>query len=245
MLERHTDAKRINEIVNHPSILPWVRGNHDKLDLTNVAKNPKNVCLVGEHGCVLFIKHQPGVYEFHTSVLPEGRGQWMIEKSKQCFRWMFTRTDAFELMTQCPDGNIAAKAGARAVGCSMMFRTRPIWPTDKGLVSVDVWSIILQDWIKQTPELAETGELFHNELQEKYIALGKTDPIHEEDVVHNQYAGVTCEMMEHGQVNKAVSVYNRFAALSGYKSISVEWEPIIDIFEAKLRIKGDDFDVVG
>jgi len=244
VLEHHTDAKRINEIVNHPSILPWVKGNNTTLDLTALAQNPRHVCLVGEHGCVIFVKHQPGVFEYHTSVLPEGRGAWMLAGAKYAFRWMFTHSDAFELMTMCPDGNIAAKAGARAVGCSQVFRTRPIWPADKGLVPVDVWSIILQNWIKQTPELAETGKLFHDKLQQKYTALGKTDPIHEEDAVHNQYAGCAYEMMQHGQINKAICTYNRFAALAGYKLISAAWEPVIDIFEAKLRIKGDDFEVI-
>src|ERR1700728_4510326 len=120
MLVRHFTAERINEIVNHPTIYPSICGfNTRALDLTPTTSNNNHVCLVGEHGCVFFIKHQPGIYEFHTSVLPEGRGEWMIEGSRFAFNYMFTKTDAFELLTKCAYGNVAAKAGAKIVGCSL------------------------------------------------------------------------------------------------------------------------------
>lgn len=246
MLERYTTAERINEIINHPEIYPWIKGgNSGPLDLTFFAANPNNVCLVGKYGCVLFQKLQAGVYEFHTCVLPEGRGGWMLEQWKDVSRWMFTKTDAFELMTKCPDGNLASKAGAKSVGCSLVFRTSPIWPTDSGLVPVDVYSIILQHWIKQTPELAETGAFFHSKLEEKYRKLGKSEEIHPEDKVHDQYVGAAAEMLQNGQTQKAIATYNRWAIMAGYKPISVNYEPVIDIFEAKLRIKENDFDVIG
>lgn len=246
MLERHNNSSRINEIVNDPSIYHWVRGyNIGPLDLTSVAINPLNVCLVGEHGCVIFIKHQIGIYEFHTCVLPQGRGKYMLDGARFAFRWMFTHTDAFELLTKCPDGNLASKAGARAVGCSLAFRTRDIWPTDKGLVPVDVWSLLLQQWARQTPELSEIGKKFHDNLQEKYNTMGKIEPVHEEDGVHNQYAGATAEMILGGQSQKAVSFYNRYACMSGYKPISiVSLEPIIDIDEAKIRVRDGDFEII-
>lgn len=247
MLERHFTAERINEIVNHPSIYPVIRGHHTgPLDLSRITSNPDHICLVGEYGCVLFIKHQPGIYEFHTSTLESGRGQWMLDGAKFAFRWMFVRTDAFEIITKCPDGNIAAKAGARAVGCTQVFRTRPTWATDKGLVPVDIWSLVIQNWIKICPEIAKTGELFHEKLQEKYTKLGKIEPIHEDDTVHNQYVGATVEMLLSNQINKAIAFYNRFAAMASYLPIKlVSYDPlVIDIFEAKLIIKDGDFEVI-
>ena len=42
----------------------------------------------------------------------------MVQGSQFAFHWMFTKTDAFELLTKCPHGNIPAKAGAKIVGCS-------------------------------------------------------------------------------------------------------------------------------
>lgn len=247
MIERVFTAERLNEIVNHPSIYSWIKGSHTgPLDLTAFAANTDNVCLIGEHGSIIFQKHQPGIYEFHTCVLPEGRGQWMTDQWKAVSRWMFTKTDAFELLTKCPDGNIASKAGARYVGCSLMFKTRPIWPTDEGIVPVDVYSIILQNWIKQTPEMALVGEDYHNRLQAEYRRLGRNEALHEEDPVHNAYAGATAEMIQNGQVIKAMYFYNRFARMAGYHPINIKsLEPvIIDIGEALLRVNGNEFEVI-
>jgi hypothetical protein len=246
MLERVFTAERLNEIVNHPSIFPWIKGSHSSLDLTNFSANKNNVCLLGQHGCVIFQNHQPGIWEFHTNVLPEGRGQWMLDGAKFAFRWMFTRTDAFELLTKAPDGNIASKAGARAVGCSLVFRTRPLWPTDEGLVPVDVYSILLQHWVKQTPEMALVGEDYHNRLQAEYLRLGRKEALHEEDAVHNMYAGAAAAMIQNGQAVKAMYFYNRFARMSGYKPIGIKsLDPlVIDIGEALLRVENGDFKVI-
>lgn len=248
MIERHFTAERLNQIANHPSVYPWIRGRHTKsFDLSPVTANIDNVCLVGEHGTVIFIKHQPGIYEYHCNVLPEGRGQWMIDQWKAVSRWMFTRTDAFELMTKCPDGNLASKAGARAVGCTKMFRTGNIWPVEDKLVPVDVYSITLQDWIRKKPELAEIGKEFHKKLHEKYAATGKIEPIHDEDETHNVYVGAAAEMLSFGQVNKAILSYNRWAKMASYSPISVvSYAPlVIDIFEAKLLVKNNDFELIG
>lgn len=246
MLQRTFTAERINEIVNHPSVFPHVKGLHvDGLDLKNITGNPKNICLLGEHGCVIFVKHQPGVYEFHTCVFPEGRGPWMIEGSREAFRYMFTRTDAFELMTKCPDGNVAAKAGARAVGCLFRFSTRPIWPVDDTIVAVDVHSIIIQEWVK-TADVLESGQWFHEMLEAQYKQKGADIQIHENDPVHDRYVGATVEMMRYGQIMKAIYFYNRWAAMSDYRKISlVSTNPvIIDIFESKVLVEETTFKVV-
>jgi hypothetical protein len=247
VLERVFTAERLNEIVNHSSIYPLVRGANTKpFDLSNIAKNTDHVCLVGEYGCVFFIKHQPGIYEFHTSVLPEGRGEWMLQGSRFAFNWMFTKTDAFELLTKCPDGNIPAKAGARAVGCSFRFRTRPIWPVNGMLVPVDVYSIILQEWAKNADNLVESGKWFHKTLDMRYTELGAKLSVHAEDEVHDRYVGAAIEMIRGEQVGKAINFYNRWASLSDYKKIGlISVEPlIIDIDDCRLNIKKDNFEVI-
>jgi hypothetical protein len=240
MLERVFTANRINEIVNDDSILPMIKGKHTKLDLTNFAKVKHNVCLVGDYGCVLFAKLQEGIYEFHTSVLPDGRGTWMIEGSREAFKYMFTNTDAFELLTKCPDGNVPAKAGARAVGCGLKFSTRPTWPIEDKLVPVDVYSILLQDWPKNA-QMQSYGEEFHNLLESK---LNRQN--HDHDVVHDNYVGCTVEMIRGGQIGKAINFYNRWAVMSDYARIKIDsLDPlIIDISEAKLKIENNNFEVI-
>src|ERR1700733_3670427 len=159
---------------------------------------------------------------------------------------MFTKTDAFELLTKCPYGNVAAKAGAKIVGCSLRFPTRPIWPSDGKLVPVDVYSIILQEWVKNDKYILESGKWFHKSLDLEYNRLGKASVAHEEDEVHNRYVGAAVEMMRAGQIGKAINFYNRWAALSDYKKIGlISVDPlVVDIDEARLKIKKDDFEVL-
>jgi len=236
----------VNEIINHPSIYHWIKGgNTAPLDVTNAAINPDNYFLVGEHGCVLFIKHQTGIYEYHTSVLPEGRGKWMLDGAKFAFNYMFTRTDAFELLTKCPDGNIAAKAGARAVGCTQVFRTGKIWPSNGEMVSVDVYSMLIQNWAKNDDMIVESGKWFHEELENKCKNANIPLALHEEDETHNRYVGATVEMLKNGQIMKAVVYYNRWAIMAGYFPIKLlSLNPlIVDIHDCILKISKDDFEV--
>jgi hypothetical protein len=247
MLERHFTSERVNEIFNNPSILPFLGGEHKGyLDLSNAVKNTDNVFLVGENGCVFFLKLQEGLYDFHTAVLPEGRGQWMLDGSIEAFDYMFTKTDAFELLTQCPEGNLASKAGARAVGCTYQFTTRPVWLMQGKLVPVEIWSIVIQNWVKLSKSIEKSGIWYHNILEEQYKELNKKIEIHEEDSVHNKYVGATVEMIRSGFIAKALAFYNRFAVLARYVPIKVlSLNPlVIDIQESVIQVNNDTFEVL-
>src|SRR5947209_10090690 len=127
-IERHFDAKRLNEIVNHPSVYPWVQGAvTGELDLSDPISDPRNVLLMGEHGGVVFGWHSPGIYEAHTQVLPEGRGAWSVAMVRAALEWMFTRTDAMEIWTRVPHGNLGARALAKAIGGKFEFRMEKGW----------------------------------------------------------------------------------------------------------------------
>lgn len=245
-IQQATSADHVNRIVNDPSVYPWICGKHtEPLDLKNVVKN--HIVLESEKGCVIFAKIQPGIYEFHASVLPEGRGAWMQEGAAEAFHWMFTRTDAYELMTKCPDGNLPSKIGAKHVGCMLNFRTGPIWPVDGKLVPVDVYSILIQHWAIKAPKLEEIGEWFHDTLIGEYSRLGKQVHVEEDDKTHNRFVGASIEMMKGGLTGKALNFYNRWSAMSGYKAISVvSSDPlVIDIDEAKIRVRDNTFEVIG
>jgi len=170
----------------------------------------------------------------------------MVEGSRTAFSHMFLNTDAFELLTKCPYGNVAAKAGAKVVGCSLRFTTRAIWPSGESLVPIDVYSIILQEWVKHANNLTESGKWFHETLDLEYTTLGKDLSVHEEDETHDRYVGAAVEMIRGGQVAKAISFYNRWAVMSDYKKISlISAKPlIINIDEALIQIEQDKFKVV-
>lgn len=77
---RTFDADRMNYLINHPAIRPFIGGDPDvELDFTGPIANDENVFLDGEHGGFACIWTAPGTYEIHTFVLPEGRGEWALK----------------------------------------------------------------------------------------------------------------------------------------------------------------------
>ena len=75
MIERTTDADRLNALVNDPSIRPHVGGDPEQpLDLTAAVNNHDNYWMLGNHGGFGFVWTAPRTYEVHTFILPEGRG---------------------------------------------------------------------------------------------------------------------------------------------------------------------------
>jgi hypothetical protein len=76
MISRSFDGDRLNYLVNHPTIRPFVGGDPaTTLDLAPIAADDKNYLLLSDHGGFLCTWSAPGTYEVHTFVLPEGRGR--------------------------------------------------------------------------------------------------------------------------------------------------------------------------
>lgn len=241
---REHHAKRINRIVNDPSVYPWVCGRHEgELDLTPVIADPNNVLLMGQHGGVLFIQLQPGLYEAHSQCLEEGRGKWMVSFVTAAIHWMMTRTECFELMTRCPRGNLGARALARAVGGKFEFTNPRGWTRDGKTIPADIFSITIQDWMRTAPGLVERGHWFHERLEAEYRKLGRTIAPREDYPVHDRYLGAACEMFLGNQAPKSCILFNRWARLADYAPIAIcSMRPVaIDIEDAILVVKDTDF----
>ncbi len=246
-LELQNDAKRLNVIVNHPEVYPWVRGFHKSaLDLTEALAQGNKICLLGKHGGLLFHLLQPGLYEVHTQILPEGRGAWALDCVRACLLWMFSRTDAVEIITRCPHGNLAAKAMARSVGLKHQFTNPQGWVMDDKAVPSDIYSLTIQDWMRTSSGLVERGQWFHHCLDAQLEKVGRTDLKHPDDVDHDRYVGAACEMVFGGQPLKAEAFYARFAMMAGYLPMRVaSLAPMrIDIGTALLEVRNDDFALV-
>lgn len=245
MIERAVSAYRLNEIVNDPSIYPWVCGSllGHPLDLSDVVADRGNVALVGEHGAVIFARHQPGFYEAHTQVLPSGRGQWTLAMVNEALRWMFCRTDAVEIVTRVPRGNYAARALARAISGVYEFTAHRGWVFENNIIPADIFALRIQDWIKTAPALSARGHWFHERLQEEYEALGVADELHDDDEAHDRHVGAAVEMMFGNQPHKAVVFYNRWAVMAGYAPVEIITEtPLtIDIRDAVLAVRNNNF----
>ena len=103
---------------------------------------------------------------------------------------------------------------------------------------------------KRLEDLREVLQHRENELRlramrldEEFMRIGRAEPNHNEDKIHDQYVGAACEMMLFGTEAKAEVVYNRWAAMAGYAPISiVNRLPLcVDIQSALLCFQGEDF----
>ena len=80
---RTYDVERLNFLINHPEIRPFVGGDITQpIDLSPAIADPANIFLSGDHGAFCCSWTGPGDYEVHTLVLPEGRGKWAYEFAK-------------------------------------------------------------------------------------------------------------------------------------------------------------------
>lgn len=244
-VRRELSAERVNTISNHPEVRPWL-GGVGELDLTDIVVNRSNVLLMGEGGGFIFVQQEPGIYEVHTQFLPDHRGEEVITAARDAERWMFTRTDCIEIRSKVPGGNVGAAAFARAMKYELQFVRANAWQTPEGLTSVKYYARSITQWANQAHEMKEVGHAFHEKLEAAKIAAGATTPIHDDDDAHDLYVGATVEMMQAGNIAKAVNFYMRWAPFAGYGPIAViATNPIvIDIGDALLAVKGEDFDVI-
>lgn len=218
--ERH--ASRINKVINDPSIFDWVRGNHPgPLDMTPIIANPNNILLMGQYGGILFMQLQPGLYEAHTQVLPEGRGKWAVGMTQAALHWMFTRSDCFEVLSRCPQGNIAAKALIKRVNGQFEFTNKNGWVRNDLPIPADIYSWTIQAWARTAPGLEERGEWLQNYIAGEYKRLNKASIQYVDDPVFNRYSGMAAEMFLNKQAAKAVLLYNRWSKMAGYDNIDL------------------------
>ena len=116
MIKRSFDAERLNDIVNHPAVRPWVCGVYpDYIDLTEIVANRDNYLLETESGMFLMLKKESGTYEIHTQFLPEGAGA-ALPAAREGLNYMFTKTPCERLTTSIPVGNKHAKLLALRMG---------------------------------------------------------------------------------------------------------------------------------
>jgi len=119
MLKRTFTAEKLNQVLNHPDVFPWVAMlGMERLDLSDIAEDPQNVVLMNEHGGFIFVPRGDG-YEVHSQFLPEGRGE-SLKAAKEAADYIFSKTDAQEITTFVPQGN----DGATRLVLAMRFEHR-------------------------------------------------------------------------------------------------------------------------
>lgn len=214
--------------------------------------DPNNILLMAEGGGMIFIWCEPGIYEVHTAFLrPDKRLSQNGPHIQNCclaaYRWMFTHSDAMTLLTRLPAHNRAAVVFSPLVGWVKEFERKAIWPTVEGeMVDVTFSAIRYDDWLRKSPDLAESGRWFHHRIDEEMRRHGREAPRHADEECHDVRAGVCAETMLGGQPEKAIILYNRWARFAGYGQIALKATSplVIDIGDALIQAVGETFKVI-
>lgn len=246
-ITREFTADRINAVLNDPEVRPWVADTSlGAIDISPQVADKNNVLLMGEHGGCFFNKVMAGMYEVHTQVLPAGRGEWVKEFLMAVRHYIFTRTDAVEVLTRVPTEHKGARVAAEYVGMTFEF-TRPDGVMFGGKVMpVDVYSEQIQDWAPKAPFLIEKGKWLHDQMSKEAQRLGMKEQPHEDDENHNRYVGASLEMMYGGQFQKAVAFYNRWALISRHPLIQLTsiLPPTVKFDVGLLKFDGDKVEII-
>lgn len=239
ILHRVFDASEFNALVNHPSIYPWVNGRIvGPLDLSDVASDPANVFLLGEHGGIEFISLQPAIYDVHAQCLTEGRGAWMADAANEAAWWMFTRTDALEIVARVSHGNRRVRALANVCGMRKQFTVENGWVLDHRIVPADIYSLTLQEWLANSVHVGKMADRLKERLTKSPVA----STVNLSDGCARTIA-VTLEMIRYQQVGKAVVFHDRFAAMARVPMLNiVSQSPIaVEIGGLVFVMRKDDY----
>lgn len=227
-LKRDFDASRVNPIINHPQVRPWMGDGGDSLlDMSGLVDDLRNVLLMTDHGGLLFHCLEPGTYEIHTQFLPVLQGAQKLAVCREALHWMFTRTDCVGVVTQVPQENRAALGMVRAVHMTHEF--------DQGTVAF--YSLRYWPWLWSDMSVADRGKWFHDRL-----AI-------ESHPAHDRVAGAAIDQIFAGQIEKALGFYNHWARIAGRRQIGAEdvksVNPLVlDIGDAIVAFHRDDIEVI-
>lgn len=245
MIRRATDASFLNSVLNDPSVRPYTFARDNEfVDITAVIQDPNHLVLEGEHGGMILTQTVRGFYELHTQALPAGRGKWALDMAHACIDYLFSRTNATEVFTRVPQGNVAAAALTRA--CGAKLEQTIIQNLNGKEVQVDLYSGRIQDWIKIAPVLELRGEEFHRIVVQQSEQLGNAIPNMPDDPWFHRHLGVAVGMILGGQPVKGLLFYNRWATMALAPVIGIiSTEPLIfDLGECRVEIQGDNFEVM-
>lgn len=241
------DAAIINEVCNHPKVRPWLGGHADQpLDLTALIQSPSNLFLSHDWFYAIFIAVQPGIYEVHTQISPDHPPADVVASANALLHHIFTQTNCIEVMTRVPDINTQALKLVKATGFNFQFRVTRGWQNGDEVEACDIHSIDLATWMARAPNLIEAGEEFHRQVDEACDVAGMARSEHPDDANHNRFAGAAFEMIKGGQVGKGVLMYNRWAAMGGYRPIApISLSPlVVHIGDMALRVHDDKLEVL-
>lgn len=240
---RTFEATLLNEIANDPRVRPNLLAPEGPIDLTGQIGNPANVTIVNRSGGFIAIQMTPMLYECHTIFTPEKESfADVLTLAHEAQTYMFTHTQATELITRVADGNRGADIAARKARFKEIGRQKNLAPG----VDAAILRVGIDDWALSSTESKVEGWSFHNLIAEAKAAAGKADSVHEDDDRHDKFVGAALLMAKSGQTMKAFMFYNRAAFIYGYEPIRMvnDSPAILDTGDAVITIVKGDVEVM-
>lgn len=243
LIAENRDPTFWNAIANDPETRPLLGAGTEAVDLSPVLAECRNYALATEHGGFLFIKHEVGRYELHTLFSKEGRGRGVLPAFAEAARFMFTATDATEIVTKTADSNRAASIMARRAGFRPTFTRPAAWHDGSDMT---FYGLTLDEWMQRDPTLEAEGHAFHEMLEAAKRAKGSELPTHPDDPAHDRAAGAACLMAKAANAAKAAWIYSRWACLAGYQTIElIEDNPVVlDVRDALVTVTDGRLEVL-
>lgn len=250
--KRDFTSARINRVCNDPSVLPdIVSAGQESLDLSPVVADLRNIVLMCDEGGIIAHWREPGVYEIHTQFTERYRGVSAVRTTREMVSWLFLHSPAMELQTKVPDCNQGAQGLVKAINGRFEFERQGAWQGASGPCGVAYYTLRWSDWLYSPwamGGLAARGEWFHSRLDDAKRAFLAPPDAHATDPSHDVNVGATIELIFAGAIDKALTLYARYARFAGYAEVRlISASPlIIDIQDAVLLIDvpGKDFEVL-
>ena len=233
-IERSTDVAHFTALCNAPDVRPWLgeddHGSYaDPFDASEIVMNANNVCVKTAHGGFIFVQQEPGIYQVHSLFTEAGRGRESIAAQREAAILMFTETDCVELLTHVPVHNRAAWALAKMARFEHRFNRPQFFKDVNGeFQDIGFYGLTIERWALHAPLCAAYGRLFHRDLEIAKEAADMAEPLHADDSAHDHMVGAAVLMANAGLVDKAITVYNRWARFARYHPLErVNDEPIV------------------
>lgn len=243
-VRRTMDATFLNTVANDPSVRPWLGGD-GPLELSAQINNPLNLAGVSAEGGFVAQSLGDCRYEVHSLFLPVKK-TGAVKAMRAALDYIFSASDAMELITKVPDDNTSARGLAILAGFRSLFSAQMPWSAGVRKL-IDVRVIELDEWALRSQAALESGQWLHRQFADVLTARGSVLPPHSaKDDVHDRMAGAAMLMIRTGNIAKGVLFYNRWAALAGYPLI--KWlrdhPTILDLEGMIVEISGDRIEVL-
>ena len=244
LIRRTLDPGFLTAVANHAQVRPHI-GGEGPIELGPLIADPANIAIEAEHGGWLLLRHEAGVFELHTLFLPEGRGEGYFEAAREALTFVFTASEAREIVTRIPASSRREAFAAARCGFVERFTRARAFAGPRGLEAVFYRALSLDAWMFAEPACGQAGRAFHAQLEAAKAAAGSEREAHPDDPAHDAAAGAAALMVRAGNAKKGVWAYNRWARLAGYQPIALLSESplLIDVGDGVVQVVNGKMEV--